>query len=97
MRVKSNSRGEAFSSSLEFKQLVHTTPGKYSMSMYTLINCGVVGCGQAGDSISVKIKDGEDGEFKEVHKVNGRSLDDRWNKEHFGFNVKNEEIYVCRQ
>jgi hypothetical protein len=94
MRIKSNLNGDAFSSSLEFKQPIQTTPGKYSLSMYTLINCGVVGCEQAGDSISVKIKDGEDGDFKEVHKVNGRSLDDRWNKENFGFNVENHKIFV---
>jgi hypothetical protein len=94
MRVKSNSRGEAFSSVLDFKQPIHTTPGEYSLSMYTLINCGVVGCQQAGDSISVKVKDGDDGDFKEVYNVTGRSLDDRWHNENFSFDVENDKIYV---
>ena len=94
MRVRSNGRGEAFTSSLQFRSPIKTQPGIYTISMYTMINCGSVGCEAAKDTISVKIKDGELGEFTEIININNRALDERWNNDLLQFEVKNEKIWV---
>ncbi len=79
MRIKSNNRGDTFKSSLTFKSAVQTTPGvKYVLSMYTMINCGSNECAtEAQDSISVKIKQGDD-DFNEVFLIERRSIDSNW-------------------
>jgi hypothetical protein len=96
LRIKSNPGGDAFNSSLEFKRkIVAQIPGEYGVSFYFLINCGQVGCENAGDAISIKIKDGIDGEFKEVDKITGRSNDDRWEKRELSFHIKTDSFFVC--
>ena len=59
-----------------------------------MINCGSVGCDAAKDTISVKLKDGELGEFTEIININNRALDDRWNNDVLQFEVKNDKIWV---
>lgn len=94
-RIKSNNKGQAFSSSLAFRTPIDTTAGNYSLSMYTLINCGIDECAFiAKDKITVKIKDGENGEFTELDTLANRSVDDRWYRENFIFNVRNDKIWV---
>ena len=94
IRVRSNTRGGAFTSSLQFRSSIKTQPGNYTISMYTMINCGSVGCEAAKDTISVKIKDGELGEFTEIININDRFLDDRWNNDVLQFEVKSDKIWV---
>ena len=91
MRVRSTEI-DGFNSTLEFLQkIIITNPGQYGLSLYSLINCGQEGC---EDSISIKIKDGENGEFEEVYRINRNARDERWEKSIFYFNVKNNAILV---
>ena len=96
MRVKSHTKGESFELSLTFESPITTVTGKrYTISMYTLINCEVQGCSTIGeDSISLKIKDGDNGLFNEVANINGRSLDTKWNRDMVTFGVISNKIYV---
>jgi hypothetical protein len=95
LRIISNPGGDAFNSSLEFKRkIVAEIPGEYGLSFYFLINCGQVGCENAGDAISIKVKDGINGEFKEVYKITGRSNDDRWENRKFSFSIKTDSFFV---
>ena len=95
LRVRSSNTGHAFNSSIEFLSPVKTIPGaKYSLSMHALINCGEIGCEEAKDKISVKIKHGDNGEFFEEYNVTGRSLDDRWYNQYFVFVAKSDLIRV---
>ena len=94
LRVK-NTRGDAFSYPLEFLSGVRTIPGlRYSLSMYTLINCGSNECIAARDRISVKISDGDNGVYREIYSISGRSNDDRWYNSHFTFDVRSDKIKV---
>lgn len=72
-----------------------TSPGvKYTLSMYTLINCPKVGCEIAQDKISVQIKEGVNGEYREVYLVSGRSHDSKWVKDGLNFIATSDRIYV---
>ena len=96
MRIKSNNRGDAFSSSLIFKSAVRTTPGvKYDLSMYTLINCGSAECNNATqDKISVKIQQGDNENFNEILLINGRSIDNRWNNHYLIIEATSDKVRV---
>jgi hypothetical protein len=95
LRIRSNARGNAFNSSIEFSSAVKTIPGaKYSLSMQTMINCGQIGCETAGDKIAVKIIHGNSGEFSEEYSVAGGSLDNRWYNKYFVFVAKSDSIRV---
>jgi hypothetical protein len=97
MRVR-NRRGNAFSFPLEFLSGVRTTPGsRYSLSMYTLINCGSNECSAARDRISVKVRDRNNGEYREIYSVSGRSHDDRWYNSFFTFDVRSDAINVKKK
>jgi hypothetical protein len=97
MRVR-NRRGNAFSFPLEFLSGVLTTPGsRYSLSMYTLINCGSNDCLAARDRISVKIRDGNNAEYREIYSISGRSNDDRWYNSYFTFDVRSDTIKVKKK
>ena len=61
--------------------------------MYTLINCGTEGCEEAGDKLSVHVKDGADGEFVQVFSKKG-SLEDRWENNLLSIVPENEDIWV---
>jgi hypothetical protein len=96
LRVKSHSRGEAFNLTLDFNTPIAAKVGKqYILSMFTLINCPIYRCEQAGDSISVRIKDSDNGVFKEVYNVVGRAHDDRWINDQFIYSAVQDKIYVC--
>jgi hypothetical protein len=62
--------------------------------MFTLINCGSVACAAAGDKISVKIRDGDSGDFNVVKTIEGRFKDDKWSNDYFSFDVLNDKIWV---
>ena len=63
--------------------------------MNTIINCGSAGCATlAQDTISVKIKDGDNEDFNEVLNINGRSIDDRWYNQYILYEAKNDKIRV---
>ena len=62
--------------------------------MYTLINCQKQGCEQAQDSISIQIKEGDNGDFKEFRSIAGRSLDTKWIRDTFTFIPTQNKIYV---
>lgn len=65
----------------------------YYVSMYTLMNCQAVGCEAAGDAISVKVKDGDIGNYREIYRVS-RAHDDRWIKESFSFAAIQTKTFV---
>jgi hypothetical protein len=74
---------------------IASIPGSIlSISMFTLMNCPKAGCEQAGDSISVQITDGGNGEYNEVYNVNGRTRDDRWVKENFNYIAVQDKMRV---
>jgi hypothetical protein len=94
LRIRSHTKGEAFSLKIEFDRAFITVPGRtYYGSMYTLINCPLVGCESAEDSISVKVKDGDNGMYREIYKVI-RSHDVQWVKEFFSFTATENKTYV---
>jgi hypothetical protein len=79
MRVRSNSQGSAFSLSVDFDSpFITRVKSNYTLSLYTLVNCPKVGCESAQDSISVQIKEGVTGNFREIYVIKGRVRDDRW-------------------
>jgi hypothetical protein len=79
---------------MEFDRAFITLPGRtYNGSMYTLINCPLVGCESAEDSISVKVKDGDNGFYRAIYKVI-RSHDVQWVKEFFSFAATEKKTYV---
>jgi hypothetical protein len=95
MRIKSHSKGEAFNVTIDFKTAIVTIPGyKYGIKMFTLINCAKIGCEEAKDSISVKIKDGDNGQYNEVYNINGRTRDVKWNMENFNITATQNKIHV---
>ena len=63
--------------------------------MYTLLNCPLAGCLAARDTISVQVKDGLNGDYREVYVVKGRARDDRWIQEQFKFTAADDRVYVC--
>jgi hypothetical protein len=94
LRIKNNNKGQAFSSSLEFKTPIESTQGNYTIKMSTLINCGSAVCGTAGDKISIKIKDGDSEDFKEVKTIEGRFMDEEWKQDEIIFSILNHKFYV---
>jgi hypothetical protein len=61
--------------------------------MSTLINCGSEACAAAGDKISVKIKDGDSGDFREVKTIE-RFNDEQWKQDKISFDISNDKFYV---
>jgi hypothetical protein len=62
--------------------------------MFTLINCPSAACAAARDKISVQIKEGFNGDYREVYLVEGRVRDDRWIQEKFKFIAADNLVYV---
>ena len=82
---------------LEFKQKIEALrPGTYGLSFFTLINCGTSECSAADDMISVKVKDGIDGEFREVYNISERSSDTRWENHEIDFQIEHETFFVSK-
>ena len=80
---------------VDFLTPITTVPGtKYSLSMYTLINCPLIGCEKANDHISVQIKEGLNGEYKEIYVVKGRVRDIKWNLDQMKFIAAQDRVYV---
>ena len=85
LRVRSHTQGEAFSLTLDLDTPLSTKTGSnYYGSVYTLINCPKAGCEASKDSISIKIKDGENGTYREIYFIS-RIRDINWIKEQFNF------------
>jgi hypothetical protein len=95
LRVRTNSAGDAFTLPVDFETPFNTIAGlKYTISMYTLINCPKLGCSTAKDKISVQIKEGINGVFKEVYAINNRSRDTRWIQDSISFHASDSILYV---
>ena len=95
MRVKTNSNGDAFTLPIDFSTPINTIFGtKYSLSMFSLINCPKAGCEAANDKISVQIKEGVLGTYKEVISITGRIHDTRWIQDSFNFIASSDRVYV---
>lgn len=95
MRVRTNPQGEAYSLIVDFDTPFITRPkNNYTLSMYTLVNCPKVGCESAQDTISVQIKEGVSGMYKEIYVVKGRVRDDRWKMEKLNFVASQSVLYV---
>jgi hypothetical protein len=97
LRVKTNSAGDSFKLPIDFETPFNTVAGlKYSISMYTLINCPKPGCEAARDSISVQIKEGANGIYKEIYLISGRERDFKWKQELFSFKATQNLLSVSR-
>jgi hypothetical protein len=93
--VNSHSKGESFELWLTFETPITTVVGKrYTMSMYTIFNCQTQGCDIGQDSLSIRIKEGDNGAFNEVGNINGRSLDTKWIQNMVTFRVNSNKINV---
>ena len=68
----------------------------YTLSMYTLVNCPNLGCNLANDRISVQIKEGTNGFYREVYVVKERSRDDRWIRDQFDFVASKDRLNVIK-
>ena len=96
MRVRSHTQGEAFKLTLDLDTPLITKVGSnYYGSVYTLINCPKAGCDAGKDSISIKVKDGENGTYREIYSIN-RIRDTKWIKEEFNFTARNTRAYVSK-
>ena len=62
--------------------------------MFTLVNCGKLQCGTSQDTISVQIREGINGNFKEIYTVK-RDQDERWRRESVNFIASQDRVYVC--
>ena len=95
LRVRTNAQGGAFYSIVDFDTpFVTKAKSNYTLSMYTLINCPKIGCQAAKDKISVQIKEGVNGFYRELYVVQGRVRDDRWNMEQIDFVATSDRIHV---
>ena len=92
--MKVDSDGEAFNATFEYEDPISVKPGIYTMSLYTLVNCGIIECETAGDMISVYIKDGDVGTFNSTFNITGRCRDEYWIKNYFNFAVQYDKIWV---
>ena len=95
MRVRSNPQGDAFSLTVDFDApFITRLKNNYTLSMYTLINCQKLSCGFAQDSISVQIKEGVNGNYREIYAIKGRERDDRWVLSKLDFVASQNLLYV---
>ena len=95
LRVRTNSAGDAFTLPVDFETPFNTIPGlKYTIRMYTLINCPKLECIAAQDRISVQIKEGINGTFKEIYLVKDRSRDTRWIPDSINFHASDSILSV---
>jgi hypothetical protein len=95
LRVRTNSAGDAFTLPVDFETPINTIPGvKYTISMYSLINCQKTSCSSAQDRISVQIKEGINGNYKEMYVVKDRNRDTRWIQDSFSFHAADEILFV---
>ena len=96
LRVRTNLKGEAFNAIVDFDTPFATkAKSNYTLSMYTLVNCPKTGCQAAQDKISVQIKEGINGVYREVYVVQGRVHDDRWKMDKLDFIASSDRTYVC--
>lgn len=95
VRVGSNARGESFTASLLFNNSISIAkPGYYSVSFFTFFYCTKVGCENAKDKISLKIKDGSSSEFLSVGEDISRVKDNQWVQVSRNFEVTQNQIEV---
>ena len=59
-----------------------------------MINCGSIDCDKAEDTISVKVKDGDNGESVEIYHTTGRSIDNKWINSFLYFTVRTNKLSV---
>ena len=94
--MRTNPKGEAFNAIVDFDTPFATkAKSNYTLSMYTLVNCPKTTCIAAKDKISVQIKEGLSGVYREVYSIQGRAHDDRWNMNKLDLIASSDRIYVC--
>ena len=67
------------------------------LSFYTFINCATANCNTAGDTISIKIKNGQNGDFVEVFKTgtdDGRAQEVKWRRDDIPVQLTSSEVFV---
>lgn len=80
---------------IDFETPFNTIPGtKYSISLYSLINCPKPGCEAARDTVSVQIKEGINGKYREIYSITGRARDYKWTQEFFSFRATQNILSV---
>ena len=80
---------------MNFNDAIQTIPGKeYTLSLYSLINCGNSRCSRALDSITIRIKDGDDGVFQDIYTIGNHTTDGRWYHYNVLYTAVNEKIFV---
>jgi hypothetical protein len=95
LRVRTNSQGDSFKMVVNFDTpFITKQNSNYTLSMYTLVNCPLIGCESANDTISVQVKEGINGVYKEVYVVKGRVRDDRWKMDKLDFIASQDRLYV---
>jgi len=87
-----------FSHTYSFTRPIQVTePGDYKLSFYNFFNCVNAVCNNVNDTMSIKLREGTTGVFKEVYLGGtnyGRLKDDRWVKEVVALQLTNADYYV---
>ena len=98
LKYKASLSGVAYSASFFFTNALSITEiGTYTLSFYTFVNCPKTECSKVGDAISIKIKNGQDGDFKEVYKSgtdDGRAQEVKWKKDEIPVQLTSSEVFV---
>ena len=75
-----------------------TEAGDYKLSFYNLFNClTVANCSVVNDTMSLKLKQGISGDYKEVYIGGtnyGRLNDDKWVRESISLQLEADNYYV---
>lgn len=97
MRAKGPFAGGAFTATFNVGKEIDTTiNGIYTLQVYTFIHCGGPSCGASTDSISIKIKEGNN-DFREIFNVGykvGRKEDKQWILDSADFEITESKIFV---
>jgi hypothetical protein len=95
LHIRSDSRGNVFNLTMNFNDAIQTIPGKkYTFSFYSIINCGNSRCSRANDSIIIRIKDGDNGDFKNVYTIDNHTTDNQWYNYKVEYTATNEKTFV---
>ena len=95
LRIRSDQRGDAFNLTMNFDEPIKTLPGKsYLFSFYSIINCGNSRCINASDTVTARIKDGDNGIFHDVYTVFNRSTDSQWYHQTFMYTANDQNTFV---
>ena len=80
---------------MNFNQPITTTAGKkYTVSLYSLVNCGNTRCSRAIDSLTIQIKDGDNGVFQNVYTIANHTVDSHWYYYSIDYTAISSSIFV---